>query len=724
MRATTDLISFKLVALTLMFGLLGSTALGATEAWAPTSGPTGGSVTAFVSSGTGLFAGTCGAGLYRSTDSGATWSRLTVGLPQLPTIVDLATAGGEVFLATETFGVFRSADDGDTWTPVNAGLPALEIHQLIARADDLLVLQGTALGGFLYRLTGLGSSWEPLPMPDGFTQIVARDSVILGVSGSAIGNWRTTDEGENWVLTEGNGLWGAMIDSFVIDGNKVIGVHSSSSQGRIFESVDDGDNWTAWVLPSERVRGLTVSGSTFLLFAGTDELNGPVYRSADGGETWEPASAGLPGGQGQYVNRIGVHGDYALAGSRKGASRSVDPFGLWEDANDGLIATHVDQLISDGTTLYATLADAQAFTVSLPQSGSAAMDTVFRSPDCGATWLRGTNGLPEGCGVTSLALSGTSILAGTIANGVFGSVDEGMSWAPMGTGLPTTYGGYCQVDHIVMSGSTMLAATRPRSVGGGHGVVRTMGGGVTRSNDGGATWASVNTGLPALGEDNPPDAFIYYPDPTGMGVIDGVVFLGTDYFGVFRSDDNGDTWTEANAGLPIFNDKYPRMTSFVQRGTDIFASSRGFYSNNEAGRGVFKSGDGGSAWTEVGGEFAGGRPVSSLVVYDGDLFASVGCPSQQNDFLGCEPGPGDGVYRSRDGGGTWERVGTALDGIATDSLCLQENGLYAGTSGHGVWSSELGQLEPIPTVSEWGMFVMALLVLGAGTIAFQRRRVA
>ena len=87
---------------------------------------------------------------------------------------------------------------------------------------------------------------------------------------------------------------------------------------------------------------------------------------------------------------------------------------------------------------------------------------------------------------------------------------------------------------------------------------------------------------------------------------------------------------------------------------------------------------------------------------------------------GCE------VWRSSDGT-TWNQINTDGFGDAYNngalSMAVFWNSLYVGTGnntdGCEVWRSSV---EPIPTVSEWGLIVMTLLLVTLGTIVFGPRR--
>lgn len=98
---------------------------------------------------------------------------------------------------------------------------------------------------------------------------------------------------------------------------------------------------------------------------------------------------------------------------------------------------------------------------------------IYKTP-LNAQWIK-TNG-PYGGRVLSFTESGSYILAGTDAGGVYRSSDNGVTWIEANTGLTNKI-----VWSLTTSGPYVFAGT---SIG------------VFRSSDNGASWTMTSTGLP------------------------------------------------------------------------------------------------------------------------------------------------------------------------------------------------------------------------------------
>ncbi|MCG8444044.1 MAG: hypothetical protein MI723_19755 [Caulobacterales bacterium] len=131
----------------------------------------------------------------------------------------------------------------------------------------------------------------------------------------------------------------------------------------------------------------------------------------------------------------------------------------------------------------------------------------------------------------------------------------------------------------------------------------------------------------------------------------GVFFLGASGGGVWKTDDYGATWrpvSDADFASPSIGDIAVAQNdaNIVYAGT----GSDGLRSNVIVGKGVYKSVNGGESWRHLGLEQTGHigaveiDPRNHNVVW----VAAIGQAFQANEERG--------VYKTEDGGETWERV--------------------------------------------------------------------
>jgi photosystem II stability/assembly factor-like uncharacterized protein len=110
--------------------------------------------------------------------------------------------------------------------------------------------------------------------------------------------------------------------------------------------------------------------------------------------------------------------------------------------------------------------------------------------------------------------------------------------------------------------------------------------GIFRSTDNGESWTAVNSGLTtSLGRPG--------PCVLSLAVSGSNIFAGTGYDqGIFLSTDNGESWKPVNSGLPVV---YPltclAIPALIARGSCIFAGT-----NCE---GIYLSTNNGKSWTDA-----------------------------------------------------------------------------------------------------------------------------
>ena len=165
---------------------------------------------------------------------------------------------------------------------------------------------------------------------------------------------------------------------------------------------------------------------------------------------------------------------------------------------------------------------------------------------------------------------------------------------------------------------------------------------------------------------------------TGIADQPHVFFMGTTGGGVWKTDDAGNHWTNVTDGfLDVGNigaiDVADSNPDIIYVGT----GSAGIRGNASIGRGVWKSTDGGKSWRHVGLPESGA--IGKLVVHptnpDIVYVAALGHPFGRNKERG--------VYRTRDGGATWEQVLFVNDGTGAVTLSMSPDNpdeIYAGVS--------------------------------------------
>jgi photosystem II stability/assembly factor-like uncharacterized protein len=190
-------------------------------------------------------------------------------------------------------------------------------------------------------------------------------------------------------------------------------------------------------------------------------------------------------------------------------------------------------------------------------------------------------------------------------------------------------------------------------------------------------------------------------------------YMGTTGGGVWKTTDAGQSWLNVSDGYITEGsmgalDVAPSRPEVVWAGT----GSEGLRSNVSTGRGVYRSTDAGKTWAHVGLREAG--QIGAVRIHPTDpnrvYVAAVG-----NAF---RPNRERGVYRTRDGGKTWEKVLFVSDSTGAVDLEFQpgnpevvyasmwraerkpwtiisgarEGGIYRSTDGGDTWKKLGGGL--------------------------------
>jgi photosystem II stability/assembly factor-like uncharacterized protein len=290
-------------------------------------------------------------------------------------------------------------------------------------------------GPSLFHSDDLGRTWTepeqaPIAFPEGTDAALARvwqivpanpdqpGVVYAGVEPSAL--FRSTDGGLTFELVRG--LWDHPHRSSWFPGAGGQAIHT------IIPHPTDDDR-------------IMVAMST-----------GGVYQSSDGGATWHPTNTGVEAGFnpadpfpefGQCVHRVArsaTQPDRLYLQNHGGVYRSDDGGSTWQSIDAGLPANFGFSVVvhpTDPDTAYVfpLTADWER----LPPRHRCA---VYRTSDAGQTWQELTNGLPDGPFLSSVLRDAMTITEsgelyfGTRNGEVYESRDEGESWQEVAARLP------------------------------------------------------------------------------------------------------------------------------------------------------------------------------------------------------------------------------------------------------------------------------------------------
>jgi photosystem II stability/assembly factor-like uncharacterized protein len=346
-------------------------------------------------------------------------TRAATGVPGQPNVFYVAQVDG---------GVWKSDDYGRTWNPIFDSQPTQSIGAIAVAPSDPNVVYAASgeglrrpdlsVGDGIYKSTDAGKTWQHLGLSDG-QQIPALaidphdpNRVYAAVLGHPYGPneergiYRSTDGGVTWkqVLAKGPDTGGSQV---ILDPGNANVVYAAMWECRL-GPWEDGNEY--------------------------EGTHGGLFKSTDGGDTWQQLTKGLPENLAQIQIDIAASDPNRLYAStsttQQGAYATGSGLGLYRSDNAGASWYKVTDdprpaLKIGGGDLPVPRVDPKN-----PDVVYSASIVMVRSIDGGKTWT-GVRGAPGGDDYQNLWINpdNPNIILLVSDQGALVSVNRGVTWS-------------------------------------------------------------------------------------------------------------------------------------------------------------------------------------------------------------------------------------------------------------------------------------------------------
>ncbi|PKL84634.1 MAG: hypothetical protein CVV22_11895 [Ignavibacteriae bacterium HGW-Ignavibacteriae-1] len=603
-----------------------SVSLNSQTVWVQTNGPYSGHLSYITKNGQGhLFAISENYYLFRSKDSGANWAKIASKISSIAFDSDnnyyLGTTSGEISLFDTNMTLIQ--------TIRNEEHEIRNVESIDIDANGNIYAK-VFMGG-LNLSTDKGISWETI-YTSGFSQLSFDSNNVIIMSFYSNGIARSTNNGKGWteiVINDASyrrGIYftayNKVFDNFVAVGMGNI-VYISNDLGLTWLLVEDS-------IPINYVEAVLIdeNGDAYI---GGDSL---VCRSTDGGYTWTKLD-GFPKVRGQSLVK---QGDMIFTATWSNGIIAYDiSTNSGEKRNNGIINSNVYQIaINQKANVFA-----------------ATSSGIYRTTNSGNYWEQLELPISSDVESTTILASKSGNLFASSEHGVLISKDDGQSWS-----IVDNLESYPEI-------TTCFAESDDGRIYAGNYSLH-------YSDDNGETWQSIDV-----------DDVVYKISSIAT-YHNKYILVGSDYDGVYFSEDNSNSFKKLPINVPEDTQNY---VNFNSEG-NMFISMNAW----QGGDAVFRSMDLGNTFTTLDSPNGG---VRFLKIDNNNILYYSDYKNQ--------------LYHSKNNGDDWLPLNDKSKGpvYIRDMVFGNSNNAYIGTWYDGVYKTDFLAIvnsEPLQNSVDFGIF--------------------
>lgn len=580
--------------------------------------------------------------LLRSEDQGETWRRLNNGLDSHAALIALTISPSDrsvLYVTTSGEGIYGSKDGGNTWRAYNTGLDNLELQWVeVSPVNPQLAFTQTS-DGRLYRTDNGGDQWSTVLENVAATELAFDPNnkfLLLGDEQGKI--WRSEDGGLSW-RTLSQIRDAGMVATIAISpetsiyvGTEFDGIYQSAD-AQTFSPINTG-------LSDLRSQDLSFTPSGDLLLS-TWEAGTWQWEPAEG--AWLLLSEGLTRDnqaddmEAPHFEELAVSPAYAtdrtlFLGGFDGLFRSQNNGQQWEQLEVLSLGTVISMAVSP------TFAEDQTVAI------ATYVGELYISNDAGSTWQSINEGLhlplftnhfrplnaerseQDPRRFFDIALSSNyvddeTLFSSILYTKILRSTNGGQNWSvhPLSQevrGVSLAVSPNFKADQTVFS-------TNQKGL-------------VFRSQDGGKSYEKIGQLDKQRGNDSP--SLVVSPN-----FVNDQTLFNTGERGVYKSEDGGKNWSLLTEGTEL--EDLPTgqiaISPNFERDQTLFVGS---------GEGLYRTEDGGQTWALLESKSYGNLPFVEAI----DI-----SPNYANDQTVIASVRGRGLFKSQDSGNSFQAIGTA-----------------------------------------------------------------